>query len=76
MNGICPILNCHYGAIPADDCNSSWLAVKVFRDGNPIIIDDGFATEQDAEDCAALAHQSDLQLVERARAKIRAVLES
>lgn len=61
MNGICRILDCHYGAIPADDCNSSWCAVKVDRAGNQTIIDDGFATEQEAEDCADLAHQSDLQ---------------
>jgi hypothetical protein len=60
MNGICPILDTHYGAIldPSDD---TWAAVKVTRDGNQIIIDDGFATEGDAEDCAALEHQSDLQ---------------
>jgi len=60
MNSICPILDCHYGAIPADDCNTSWLAVKVDRAGNQTILDDGFATEGAAEDCAAIAHASDL----------------
>jgi len=59
MNGICKILDCHYGTQfnPSDD---TWAAIKVYRDGNPIIIDDGFATEEEAEDCATLAHQSDL----------------
>lgn len=60
MNGICRVLDCHYGTQfdPSDD---TWAAIKVYRDGNPIILDDGFAIEEEAEDCATLAHQSDLQ---------------
>lgn len=60
MNGICPILDCHYGAIfnPSDD---TWAAVKVDRAGNQLILDDGFASEEEAEQCAGLAHESDLR---------------
>lgn len=60
MPGLCRTLDCFYGAQfdPADD---TWAAIKVHRDGSPVILDDGFATEQTAEDCADLAHQSDLQ---------------
>lgn len=60
MNGICRILDCHYGAQfdPSDD---TWSAIKVYRDGNPIILDGGFASEEEAEACADLEHESDLQ---------------
>ncbi len=60
MNGICKIMDCHYGAIPADDCNSSWIAVKVDRAGNQETIDSGFETEEEAEDVAADQHRQDL----------------
>lgn len=60
MNGICRVLDCHYGTQfdPSDD---TWAAIKVYRDGNPIIICGGFATEDDAEDCANLEHREDLR---------------
>lgn len=37
---------------PSDD---TWAAIKVYRDGNPIILDDGFKTQYEADDCADLA---------------------
>lgn len=60
MNGFCSTLSAFYGAQfdPSDD---TWSAIKVYRDGNPLIIDDGFATEDDAEQCATLEHECDLQ---------------
>lgn len=59
MNGNCRFLRAFYGAQfnPSDD---TWAAIKVYRDGNPIILDHGFTTEEEAEDCAGLAHQADL----------------
>ncbi len=60
MNGICKILDCHYGAIfdPSDD---TWTAVKVHRDGNQINIVGGCATEEEAEQYAAAEHRADLE---------------
>lgn len=42
---------------PSDD---TWAAIKVYRDGNPLVIDDGFATQDEAEDCAELARDAEL----------------
>lgn len=64
MNGICPILDTRYGS-QLNPGGDTWQAVKVHRDGNPIIIDDGFATEDEAEACAGLAHENDLKANDR-----------
>lgn len=42
---------------PSDD---TWAAIKVYRDGNPIVLDDGFATEEEADACAELARENEL----------------
>lgn len=60
MNGICKTLDCFYGTQWTDDDGAAFLAIKVYRDGNPIILDGPFATEGEAEDCATLHHQTDL----------------
>jgi hypothetical protein len=60
MNGICRVLDCHYGS-QLDPSDGTWAAIKVHRDGNPIIIDDGFATEDEAEACAGFEHEEDLK---------------
>lgn len=60
MNRICRILDCHYGA-QLDPSDDTWSAIKVHRDGVPIILEDGFPTEEDAEACAALVHEGDLR---------------
>lgn len=50
-----------YGAQQLTDCPSDgWQAIKVFGDGVPIVIDGPFKTEEEAEDCADLAHQTDV----------------
>lgn len=59
MNGICSILDRHYGAIPSDDCNTEWLAVSVDRAGNQTEIG-RYNTEDEAEEAAGIAHKSDL----------------
>lgn len=57
MNGMCQILDCFFGAIR--DGEDGWVAVQVYRDGNPIII--GHAdTEEDAEAIAAAEHERQL----------------
>lgn len=43
---------------PSDD---TWAAIKVYRDGNPIVLDDGFKTQDEAEDCADLARDAELE---------------
>jgi hypothetical protein len=60
MNGICPMLDRHYGAIPADDCETSWIAVKVDRAGCQINLQEGFETEAEAEEFAGQIHRQDL----------------
>lgn len=60
MNGICRILDRHYGAIPADDCETSWIAVKVDRAGCQINLQEGFETEAAAEEFAGVIHRQDL----------------
>lgn len=60
MNGICHILDCHYGT-QENPGDNTWAAIKVRRDGNPIIIDDGFATEEEAEAVATAEHERDLK---------------
>lgn len=59
MNGMCPIPDCFYGA-QFNPSDGTWAAIKVCCDGNPIILDDGFASEYEAEDCAAHEHENDL----------------
>lgn len=60
MNGYCRTLSCFYGAQfdPSDD---TWSAIKVYRDGVPMILDAGLATEEEAEEIAGAEHQQDLQ---------------
>lgn len=60
MNRMCAILDCYYGTQWTDDDGAAFLAIKVYRDGNPIILDGPFASEEEAEACAALHHQTDL----------------
>lgn len=60
MNGMCRLLNCFYGAIPADDCRNEWIAVKVYRDGNQITLGGPFHSIEAAEDCAGFYHVRDL----------------
>lgn len=61
MNGICKILDHHYGAIPADDSNGTWIAVKVDRAGNRVILEEGFDSEEEAEAFAGHVHQQELE---------------
>ena len=56
---ICPVLDCFYGAW-IDPSNGTWTAIKVDSDGIRIIIEEGFATEAEAADCADLLHQTEL----------------
>lgn len=58
MNGICPILDCYFGAMEGDE---GWTAIKVYRDGNPIILGGPYGTVEEAEQCADEAHDSELQ---------------
>lgn len=59
MNGICPVLDCFFGAIRSGE--DGWIAVKVYRDGNPIDLGGGlFDTEEEAEAFAANAHRQEL----------------
>lgn len=53
MNGYCRTLDCFFGAQfdPGADADEAWLAVQVYRDGNPIV-HGRFRTEGDAEACA------------------------
>lgn len=41
-----------------DPGTDEWIAVKVYRDGNPIELG-RFATEQEADDCVTIARQTD-----------------
>ena len=59
MNSLCPILDCFYGAIPSGD-GDEWVAVKVYRDGNPIELG-RFSSQDEAEMCAGLEHESDME---------------
>jgi hypothetical protein len=61
MNGICKILDRHYGAVPIDDIESSWNAVKVDRAGNEIVLETGFDTEEAAEQFAGEVHRQELE---------------
>ena len=49
-------LGCYYGAQfdEAADSDKAWLAIKVYLDGVPLILCEGFATEDDAEACALM----------------------
>ena len=60
MNGMCPTLDCFYGTQRGGD-GDGWYAIQVYRDGNPIVLGGLFKTEEEAEDCATLAHESDLE---------------
>ena len=59
MNRYCHTLSCHYGAQfnPRDD---TWAAIKVYRDGVPIVLASGLPTEEDAEQIADMEYESDL----------------
>lgn len=59
MNGICKIMDRHYGAI-FDPGRETWTAVKVDRAGNQENIDAGFETEEEAEAVAGDQHRQDL----------------
>lgn len=70
MNGICATLNRYYGAVAADDCESSWSAVKVDRAGNMVILQEGFDTEEAADEFAAgICIQDRWEAAQRAEAK-------
>ena len=59
MNGYCHTLGCFFGAI-FDPSEGDWVAVQVYRDGNPIELgraDD----EEDAEDIAGAECERQLQ---------------
>lgn len=60
MNGYCHTLSAFYGSQfdPGDD---TWHAIVVYRDGNVIQLGGPFATEDEAEDCAAAEHKRELQ---------------
>ena len=58
MNGMCPILDCFFGAIPCGE--DGFMAVQVYRDGNPIEL--GWASsEEEAEAIAAAEHERQLK---------------
>lgn len=59
MNGMCKVLDCFYG-VQWDEGNDEWVAIKVYRDGNPIEIARA-ATEEEAELYADEEHELDLQ---------------
>ena len=58
MNGMCKVLDCFYGA-QFDPGNDEWVAIKVYRDGNPIELA-RFATEEEAEQHADQQCNEDL----------------
>jgi len=60
FNGYCRILDRLFTAIPADDCNSEWVAVQVDRAGCMTTLGH-FATEEEAEECAAAEREHLLQ---------------
>lgn len=47
MNGMCKTLDCYFGA-QFDPGNDEWVAIQVYRDGNPISLG-RFPTEEEAE---------------------------
>lgn len=54
------ILGCTYDTQfdPSDD---TWTAIKVYRDGNPIVLGGPFATEEEADAFACAERDADLQ---------------
>lgn len=57
MNGLCRTLDCFFGAIRNGE--DGYVAVQVYRDGNPIIL--GYAeTEEEAEEIAGAEHERQL----------------
>lgn len=59
MNGFCRTLDCFYDA-QFDPGYDEWVAIKVYRDGNPIELG-RFKSEDEAEGCAGLEHESDIE---------------
>ena len=53
MNGMCHTLDCFFGSQfdEGGDRYKQWVAIQVYRDGNPIELG-RFATEEDAEEFA------------------------
>ena len=61
MNGICKVIGAYYGAIPADDDEREFVAVKVYRDGcRPIYLSGRLPTIEEAEAVAGKRHEEDL----------------
>lgn len=56
-------LDCVYTSAfdPGADAKEAWIAMKVYRDGVPIVLD-CFASEDEAEDCARAEMEQDLHL--------------
>lgn len=62
MNGYCTTLRAFYGPQQLTDCPSDgWCAIKVYRDGNEIVIDAGPMSEDDAFNAAGRAHRADMR---------------
>lgn len=56
MNGICKTLDCFFGS-QFDPSEDEWVAIQVYRDGNPIELG-RYPTEEEADDAAdAERHQ-------------------
>jgi hypothetical protein len=50
-------MNCFYGT-QFDPGSDEWIAIKVYRDGNPIELA-RFDTEEEAENCAQAEREQD-----------------
>lgn len=61
MNGLCKTLDCFYGAAPTDDDRREFIAVKVGKDGNQIVLSEPCRSVEEAEEIARQAHATDLQ---------------
>lgn len=57
--GLCRILDCIFD-VQYDESNDEWVAIQVYRDGVPIHLD-RFKTEDEAEACALLERDQQLQ---------------
>jgi hypothetical protein len=60
MNGICKTLGCFFGPL-LDPSDGTWSAIQVYRDGNQITLESGFATEEEAEAFAGAERERLLQ---------------
>lgn len=58
FNGLCPTLDCFFGAIR--DGEDGWCAVQVYRDGNPIVLAH-CDTEEEAEEIASAERDQQLK---------------